>query len=71
MEIDVNIASPSDPAPLPLVIDDLPIRRIGYAVLFVTFGLFGSWATFAPLNSAALAPGVVTVKSYRDRKSVV
>lgn len=65
MEIDVNIASPSDPAPLPLVIDDLPIRRIGYAVLFVTFGLFGSWATFAPLNSAALAPGVVTVKSYR------
>lgn len=65
MEIDVNIASPSDPAPLPLVIDDRPIRRIGYAVLFVTFGLFGSWATFAPLNSAALAPGVVTVKSYR------
>ncbi len=61
----MNIASPSDPAPLPLVIDDLPIRRIGYAVLFVTFGLFGSWATFAPLNSAALAPGVVTVKSYR------
>lgn len=61
----MNIASPSDPAPLPLVIDDRPIRRIGYAVLFVTFGLFGSWATFAPLNSAALAPGVVTVKSYR------
>lgn len=49
----------------PLAVDDSPIRRIGYAVLFVTFGLFGSWAAFAPLNSAALAPGVVTVKSYR------
>ncbi|MCM2320659.1 MAG: HlyD family type I secretion periplasmic adaptor subunit [Pseudomonas sp.] len=46
-------------------IADLPIRRVGYAILFVTFGLFGSWATFAPLDSAALAPGVVTVKSYR------
>lgn len=31
----------------------------------VTFGLFGGWAVFAPLESAALAPGVVTVKSYR------
>ena len=44
---------------------DQAIRRIGYVILFVTFGLFGSWATFAPLDSAALAPGVVTVKSYR------
>lgn len=44
---------------------DRSIRRIGYAILFVTFGLFGSWATLAPLDSAALAPGVVTVKSYR------
>ncbi|KJJ64382.1 hemolysin secretion protein D [Pseudomonas sp. 10B238] len=50
---------------LPVKINDLAIRRIGYAVLFVTFGLFGSWAAFAPLDSAALAPGVVTVKSYR------
>ncbi|WP_090351065.1 HlyD family type I secretion periplasmic adaptor subunit [Pseudomonas oryzae] len=44
---------------------DRSIRRIGYAILFVTFGLFGSWAALAPLDSAALAPGVVTVKSYR------
>ncbi len=58
--------SPAGLAPaLPLKTNDLPIRRVGYAVLFVTFGLFGSWATFAPLNSAALASGVVTVKSYR------
>lgn len=48
-----------------LPIDDRPIQRIGMIILFLTFGLFGGWATLAPLNSAALAPGVVTVKSYR------
>ncbi|MCJ8207154.1 HlyD family type I secretion periplasmic adaptor subunit [Pseudomonas sp. RGM2987] len=48
-----------------LPINDLPARRIGYLMLLVTFGLFGGWATLAPLDSAALAPGVVTVKSYR------
>ncbi len=64
--MDVSNSSPAGLAPpLPLVTNDLPVRRIGYAVLFVTFGLFGSWAAFAPLNSAALASGVVTVKNYR------
>jgi len=48
-----------------LPINDVPVRRIGYLMLLVTFGLFGGWATLAPLDSAALAPGVVTVKSYR------
>lgn len=60
-----HASSADAPAPLPVVTDDLPIRRIGYIALFITFGLFGSWATLAPLNSAALATGVVTVKSYR------
>lgn len=57
------IHAPAELAELP--IDDRPTRRIGYLILLVTFGLFGGWATFAPLGSAALAPGVVTVKSYR------
>ncbi|TWC22992.1 MULTISPECIES: HlyD family type I secretion periplasmic adaptor subunit [unclassified Pseudomonas] len=48
-----------------LPIDDGPARRIGYLLLLVTFGLFGGWASLAPLDSAALAPGVVTVKTYR------
>lgn len=48
-----------------LPVDDRPTRRVGYLILFLTFGLFGGWATLAPLDSAALAPGVVTVKSYR------
>lgn len=41
------------------------VRLIGYLIVFVTFGLFGTWAALAPLDSAALAPGVVTVQSFR------
>lgn len=44
---------------------DHKVRRIGYAIVFVMFGLFGSWAMLAPLDSAALAPGVVTVQTHR------
>jgi len=48
-----------------LPISDRSIRFTGFMIVFVTFGIFGSWAAFAPLDSAALAPGVVTVQSYR------
>ncbi len=34
-------------------------------ILAVVFGGFGLWAMVAPMDSAALAPGVVTVKNYR------
>lgn len=44
---------------------DSRVRFIGFLIVFVTFGIFGTWATFAPLESAALAPGVVTVQTYR------
>ncbi|HDS1719928.1 HlyD family type I secretion periplasmic adaptor subunit [Pseudomonas putida] len=50
--------------------DDLPtsdrgIRRIGLTVVFVTFGIFGTWAAFAPLSNAVHGTGVVTVQNYR------
>lgn len=48
-----------------LVTDDKPIRNIGMLVLVCTFGFLGGWAFFAPLDSAALAPGTVDVKSHR------
>lgn len=63
--MDLNNTVPTGAGTPALEVNDLPTRRIGYAILFVTFGLFGSWATFAPLDSAALATGVVTVKDYR------
>jgi epimerase transport system membrane fusion protein len=40
-------------------------KRIGLSIFFLVFGVFGFWATFAPLDGAALASGVVTVESYK------
>lgn len=48
-----------------LPIDDRPIRMIGGLVLLVTLGVFGVWSFFAPIDSSALAPGTVAVKSHR------
>lgn len=44
---------------------DAKTRRLGFGIIFVVFGIFGSWAAFAPLDSASNAPGVVTVQTYR------
>jgi len=38
-------------------------RRTGLIIAFVVFGLFGVWASVAPLDGAAHAPGIVTVRS--------
>lgn len=50
--------------------DDMPvsdrgIRRIGMAIVLVTFGIFGTWAAIAPLSNAVHGNGFVTVQSYR------
>jgi membrane fusion protein, epimerase transport system len=47
-----------------LVTDERPIRNVGITVLVITFGILGIWGYLAPLDSAALAPGQVTVKSH-------
>ena len=48
-----------------LKVSDQPVRWLGFAILFLVFGLGGLWAAFAPLNSAVLAQGAVIVKSSR------
>jgi epimerase transport system membrane fusion protein len=45
--------------------DDRQLRIVGYAIVLAIFGGLGGWSAFAPIDSAALAPGVVTVQSYR------
>jgi epimerase transport system membrane fusion protein len=45
--------------------DDRQLRFIGYAIVLAIFGGLGGWSALAPIDSAALAPGVVTVQSYR------
>ena len=52
-------------APPHALSDDRAIRRQGVALVLVVFVGFGAWASLAPLNSAALAPGVITVEHYR------
>lgn len=51
--------------PVSLETSDRGIRNIGAAIVFASFGVFGVWAAFAPMDSSALAPGVVVVKSYK------
>lgn len=40
-------------------------RRIGLIIVFLVFGVFGVWASVAPIEGAAHAPGSVTVRSYK------
>jgi epimerase transport system membrane fusion protein len=40
-------------------------KRFGYALLGMVFGVFGLWSAIAPLDGAARAPGLVTVKSHK------
>jgi epimerase transport system membrane fusion protein len=53
------------PATAPARGDDRPFRRLGLVIVLLVFGVFGAWAALAPLDSAALAPGIITVESYR------
>jgi len=48
-----------------LLDSDRPIRRFGYGVVVLLLGLGGALAGFAPIESAALASGVVQVEGKR------
>ena len=54
----------TDNEDISLMTDDRPIRNIGITALMITVGVFVLWSFFAPLDSSALAPGQVTVKSH-------
>lgn len=41
------------------------VARIGLLVILVTFGILGLWAALSPLDSAVIAPGVVSVETNR------
>src|SRR5687767_12906934 len=38
---------------------------LGAGIVALFFGVFGAWATFAPLESAAVARGVISVETQR------
>lgn len=58
--------SGTSPAPAPDLHAMLaPIARAGLVAALVSFGGFGAWSVFAPLSSAAVAPGIVSPGSSR------
>lgn len=40
-------------------------KRAGLLLFCLVFGVFGIWSAIAPLDGAAIAPGSVTVRSYK------
>ena len=42
-----------------------PIALMGYILIFITFGVFGSWAAVAKLDSAVVAPGTISLEGNR------
>lgn len=42
-----------------------PIALFGFAIVFLTFGVFGVWAAVAKLDSAVVAPGTVSLEGNR------
>ena len=63
-----NLAEPSADKTEQLRVLDTSMetpKRVGLFIFFLVFGVFGFWAGFAPLDGAARAAGVVTVKSYK------
>lgn len=51
--------------PKALSANERPIRFIGMLIVLSTLAFFILWAIFAPLDSAALASGVVVVKAHK------
>ena len=64
------MSAESSPSPQPGALlapstDDRRLRWLGLFIVAVVFGGFGMWAMIAPLSSAAQAPGVIALESYR------
>lgn len=55
----------SEPPELEWMHNDLFIRRAGYSIVLFMVIVVGGWMAFAPMESAALAPGVIQVQGKR------
>ena len=42
-----------------------PVALAGYALIFLTFGVLGSWAAVAKLDSAVIAPATISLEGNR------
>lgn len=68
---DIDITPPKQPTPAhsppqaELPTSDRNYRRLGVVILLLAFGGFGGWATTAELAIAVVAPGSVSVESFK------
>ncbi|MBK1648170.1 HlyD family type I secretion periplasmic adaptor subunit [Rhabdochromatium marinum] len=65
MDINVTPHRIESGADIQVPTDDKPIWIAGLLVLVLGFGAFAVWASVAPINGAAVAPGVLAVESTR------
>lgn len=42
-----------------------PVALAGFVLIFITFGVFGSWAAIAKLDSAVVAPATISLEGNR------
>lgn len=64
--VPLPVPPPSRQEPVPLRLT--AVTYTGFAIMFLFFGVAGGWAALAPLDSAAVAQGVVKVAG--DRKLI-
>ncbi|WDZ81892.1 HlyD family type I secretion periplasmic adaptor subunit (plasmid) [Ensifer adhaerens] len=64
----VPLPAPPPAAPQPIPLRLAGITWAGFTIMVLFFGAAGGWAALAPLDSAAVAPGVVKVAG--DRKLI-
>ena len=64
----VPLPAPPPPMPKPIPLRLAGVTWAGFTIMVLFFGAAGGWAALAPLDSAAVAPGVVKVAG--DRKLV-
>src|SRR4029079_16899316 len=64
--VPLPVSPSAPPEPIPLRIRG--VKLAGTAIMLLFFGVAGGWAALAPLDSAAVAPGVIKVAG--DRKLI-
>ena len=41
------------------------VAKMGFGIIFVTFGVIGGWTALAPLDSAVTAHGVLSIDTHK------
>lgn len=62
---EINPLKEKDPTAKDIKTSDKSTRLVGFGIIFLVFVVLGGWSAIAPIDSAVLAPGTVTVENSR------